>query len=297
MTRPAPSAPRGARSLARNTARTGDRTPRETHNVEDDDAAQPGIQSVEIGMRLLSALVELTADAPPPMLKTLAAAAGMAPAKAHRYIVSLLRCDLVEREPATGRLRLGPMARHIGLSAIRNLDAVKIGSAQLPRICADLGQSVALAIWAYHGPTIVAVEDVRRPVTVSTRVGEVMPLRNSATGRVFGAWMPRAVTQKLLDQELQAARARSASAARKMAAETEHVFAQTRKAGIGWTAGGLNPTINALSAPIFDFRGSFVAALSALGPASAFNISPKGKLAHAVRAAAAQISQQLGYRP
>lgn len=262
-----------------------------------DDNAQPGIQSVEIGMRLLSALVELTANAPPPMLKTLAAAAGMAPAKAHRYLVSLLRTGLVEREPSTGRLRMGPMARHIGLSALRSLDPVKIGAAQLPQVCADLGQSVALAIWAYHGPTIIAVEDMRQPITVSTRVGEVMPLRNSATGRVFGAWMPRAMTQRLLEQELVAAAAGNAAKTSKLAAQAERVFAETRKAGIGRTEGGLNPAINAVSAPIFDFHGGFVAALSALGPASTFDLGLDGALVRGVLQAALRISRELGYRP
>ena len=44
------------------------------------DGAQAGIQSVEVALQLLTQMGELAAGASPPMLKTLAEAAGMAPA-------------------------------------------------------------------------------------------------------------------------------------------------------------------------------------------------------------------------
>src|SRR5690606_23044127 len=96
--------------------------------LDDSVTAQAGTQSVETGIRLLSSLAELSLLGPPPMLKILAAAAGMPPAKAHRYLVSFIRTSLVERDPVSGRYRLGAMARHIGLTAIRSLDAVRLGS-------------------------------------------------------------------------------------------------------------------------------------------------------------------------
>lgn len=265
---------------------------RDEAGAEDGSSDQIGIQSVEVGMRLLVVLADLTADAAPPMLKTLAAAADMAPAKAHRYMVSFLRTGVVEREPATGRLRLGPMARHIGISSIRSMDVVKLAAGRLAQVCAELNQSVALAIWAYQGPIIIAAEDVRRPVTIGTRVGEVMPLLHSATGRVFGAWMPEATIRPILEGELKAA----SNGSIKTVAQAMQLFADTRKAGVGWTAGGLNATVNALSAPIFDFRGSFVAALSALGPSSTFDVALDGKLARGIREAANAISRELGCR-
>jgi len=258
------------------------------------DTAQAGIQSLEVGMKLLTLLAEMTLDAPPPMLKSLAAAADMAPAKVHRYMVSFIRAEYVERDPATGRYRLGPMARQLGIAAIRRMDVVKLAGNRLPQVCSELQQSVALAIWTRHGPAIIATEDLRRPVTIGTRIGEVMPLLTSATGRVFGAWMPRPATQRLIEQEL--AQAAPGNPKIRTLAQVEKLFEATRAAGLGWTEGGLNATVNALAAPIFDFRGSFVAALAALGPTDDFDINPEGPLANALRAAVADISRELGYQ-
>ena len=128
-----------------------------------------GIQSVETGMKLLLKLSDLCLEGGPPMLKTLAEGCGMPPAKAHRYLVSFIRTNMVERDDQTGRYRPGANARYLGLSAVRSLNFVRVITSKLPRICDQLETSVALAIWAHHGPTIVSVEDpVVLPVLVLT---------------------------------------------------------------------------------------------------------------------------------
>lgn len=253
-----------------------------------------GIQSLEIGMRLMAALMEHAFDSPPPMLKTLAASAGMPPAKAHRYMVSLIRSQLVERDEATGRYKLGPMARLMGLRAIQSIDVVRLGGSRLPLICAELGFSVALAVWAHEGPTIIAVEEARRPITIGTRVGEVMPILSSATGLVFGAWLPRALTQKLIDRDVGALVGKESRRA-SSELEIDKVFDAVVNAGLGTTEGGLNPTVNALSAPIFDHRGVLVAALSTLGPAGELDASPDSAVAVSLGKFAADLSAELGF--
>ena len=261
-------------------------------SAEGHDAVAPeqaGVQSIETGMQLLAALADLTFAGPPPMLKTLAAAADLAPAKAHRYMVSFLRTELVERDGSSGRYRLGPLARRIGIASIRSVDVVRTASARLADISADLQHSVALAVWGARGPTVVWVQDFVRPITINTRVGEILPLLTSATGRVFGAYLTGDAAREVLNAELAVASAGCTDPVK--------VFAEVRKHGVGWTTGGLNATVNALSAPIFDFSGGIVAALSTLGPADLFDAAPNGALARRLKAAAGGISLELGYRP
>jgi DNA-binding IclR family transcriptional regulator len=256
---------------------------------------QTGIQSIETGIRLLSVLADLTSTGGSPMLKTLAAAASMPPAKAHRYIVSFMRTGLVEREPSNGRYRLGPLSRHIGLSALVSLDVVRIASNWLPRVRDEMSETVALAIWGAYGPTIVRVEEYRRVVMVSTRVGEVMPILSSATGHVFGAWMPRSATSRPIADELEKNRSQRNRGTIASMQAAERLFSETREFGVGWVKGGLNPSVNAVSAPIFDYSGTLVGALSSLGPADSFDEDPKGSLAKQIRHFALQISGELGY--
>jgi DNA-binding IclR family transcriptional regulator len=254
-----------------------------------------GVQSVEIGMRLVDALAKHAFDHPAPMLKTIAATAGMPPAKAHRYMVSLVRTKLVEKDEDTGRYRLGPLARTLGVRAIQGLDVVRLVSPQLPAICGDLGFSVALAIWTQQGPTVIAVEELRRPITYGTRIGEVMPLLSSATGQVFGAWMPPDIVNPLLERQVYSDKADKPvkPPARK---DVIRAFSDVRAAGIGISQGGLTPTINGLSVPIFDYRGTLVAALSTLGSSTELDASPEGPVARKLRQIATGLSEEMGYR-
>ena len=67
--------------------------------------AQRGIQSIEVGGQLLLALAR---QGCPLLLKDLAQAAGMTPAKAHPYLVSFGKLGLITQEPGTGRY--GPVS-------------------------------------------------------------------------------------------------------------------------------------------------------------------------------------------
>ncbi|MBO9112631.1 MULTISPECIES: helix-turn-helix domain-containing protein [Rhizobium/Agrobacterium group] len=66
-----------------------------------------GVQSIEMGAKLLNVLVD---EEEPMMLKVLARLAGIAPAQAHAYLVSYRKLGLIEQEEPAGRYRLGPFA-------------------------------------------------------------------------------------------------------------------------------------------------------------------------------------------
>ena len=87
---------------------------------------QTGVESIDTGMRLLLAFVELGGRGH--MLKVLAKAADMPSSKAHRYLVSLIRAGFVERDPATGHYRLGPKAIEVGVAALGSIDAVALSA-------------------------------------------------------------------------------------------------------------------------------------------------------------------------
>src|SRR5215207_318095 len=133
-----------------------------------------GIQSVEVGFGLLDVL----AKAPGPlMLRDLAAAAGMSAAKAHRYLVSFQRLQLVAQDAVSTRYDLGPAALKLGLASLSRIDAVKLARERVPAIMEQIGgHTLALAVWGNHGPTIIHWEESPHVLPVNLRLGDVMPL-------------------------------------------------------------------------------------------------------------------------
>ena len=159
---------------------------------------QQGVQSVEIGMAVLASLA---AHPRPAGLSELAGAAGMAPAKAHRYLVSLIRAGMVERSAGSGKYRLGEAALHIGLAALAGLDVMGFAGEALVALRDEIDETVLLAVWGNRGPAVVRWEESSRPVTTNVRPGSVMPLLNSSTGRAFAAFLPGALTRPYITEE------------------------------------------------------------------------------------------------
>ena len=258
------------------------------------DMDRAGIQSVEVGFALLQALV----DAPGPlMLKDLAAAAGMPAAKAHRYLVSYQRSGLVKQDAATGRYDLGPMALQLGLAALRRSDPVRLARERLPQWIDQLGHTMALAVWGNHGATVVHWEEPPHGTTGHLRLGDVMPLLSSATGRCFGAWLAPERIAPALALELAQAQALGRSDLPSTAADAAAVFAEVRAHGVARVVDTLLPSVVAFCAPVFDARGHLAMGITSLGAGSRFDPDWDGRIGQPLKALAAQLSHDLGYHP
>ncbi len=245
-----------------------------------------GVRSVEIGLRLMRHL----AERPGPLaLKDLAAGAGMPAAKAHRYLVSLIRSGLAEQDRDSGRYRLGPLSLELGFAALRQIDVLKLGEEVLADLRAGIDETVLLAIWGNKGPVVGRWEESSRPVATNVRAGWVMPLVNSATGRCFAAYLPEVLTAPLLEPEF----ALRPSERAPYPARLEEIRAR----GLSRVAGDLLPGVASVAAPVFKHGGGIIAVIAALGPESAFDLDWAGPNARAVKAAAERLSQRLGHNP
>ena len=88
------------------------------------DKRQIGVKSVDRRMPVKT-LAQLKG---PQTLKDFSAAASLSPAKAHRYLVSLIREGLIEQSAIDGRHDFGGAAREIGRAAINRLEIMCIGA-------------------------------------------------------------------------------------------------------------------------------------------------------------------------
>jgi DNA-binding IclR family transcriptional regulator len=256
---------------------------------DEPDRPQQGVQSVETGLHLLAALA---AAGRPLALADLARGAGMAPAKAHRYLVSLIRAGMAERRPDTGRYDLGPAALGLGLAALGRLDAEGLAGAALADLRDALDETVCLVTWGPSGPTVLRVELAGRSVAVNVRAGSVLAPLRSASGRALLAWRP----ERAADPDFAAEFAADAAALGLDAAAIDRLLADIRAAGLAGVEGTQLPGVAALAAPVFDHGGRAVFALTALGPAGALDTAPDGATARRLRTAAERLSGRLGHR-
>jgi len=256
--------------------------------------AQRGIQSIEVGGTLLQALV---AAGEPLPLREIARRAGMGSAKAHPYLVSFGKLGLVEQDSRSGHYTLGPFALALGLVSLTLLSPVRVAVPAIEALGEAIGHTVALAVLGSHGPTIVYIHESSRPIHVNMRAGTVMSTVNTATGRVFLAYLPEKIAQHHLARELKDGAVTAQETARRPKSELDSLVAEVREHGLARAVGQPIPGINALSAPVFDHTGAMVLAVTTLGPAGSFDPAWDGPLAQALRECADGISQRLGHAP
>ncbi|KAB0645941.1 IclR family transcriptional regulator [Burkholderia diffusa] len=261
---------------------------------EGGEKVRSGIQSIEVGFRLLDVL---TSEPRAMMLRDLAQRAGMSPAKAHRYLVSFSRLGVVSQDPVSGRYELGGFALQMGLARLARVDGVKLARIALTELRDRVDQTVGIAVWGNQGPTIVHWMESSHPAKASLKLGDVMPLLGSATGLLFAAYLPRSKTAAMLERELADTRRSPHHGGPRTLDEVEAVLADVRAHQAARVEGMLLPTIHAFCMPVFDAVGELALAIVALGQEGMFDIAWGGEMDTALRACAQKLSYELGYSP
>ena len=241
------------------------------------------IQSVAVGFRLIRALEAASA---PMSLTQLAAAADMPTSQAHLYLASYLHEGLVHQDPGTNRYQLGPFALRLGVAAMRALDVVALAREELDRLRERTGESAHFSVWSDRGPCIVLNVNGARPLPFASRVGFVLPLLSTATGRAFLAHQRKGEFAALLASEM----AQGDWSDTDVAAIT----ADVRRLGLSYTANMLNSGLAALAAPIFDYAGAIQGVVTLIGPSEAFPADLSSPQGAALRESAAALCARLG---
>jgi DNA-binding IclR family transcriptional regulator len=253
---------------------------------------QRGIGSVEVGGQLLRVLTECDG---PMMLRDLAQSAGMTAAKAHPYLVSFVRLGLVEQNRSTGRYELGPLALQMGLASMRRLDPVRIGSEAIADLVLSINQTVSLSIWGNHGPTVIRIEEGTGAVHVNMRVGSIMSLLGTATGRVFAAFLPPKMIETFIASGVGGASVGDDAAHRMSGKQIDAAVAEVREKGLARAVERPIPGVNAFSAPVFDHSGSIALVITVIGSSGTFDVNWESPIAVELRKCAATVSGRLGF--
>ncbi len=251
------------------------------------------VQSIKVGAALLDAL----AISPGPLpLRELSRRAGMPPSKARRYLISFLACGLVEQHPATGYYDLGPMTLRLGFAALSRMDPVRISVEAAAELSRELDHTTMVAVWSDRGPIIIAWFDSSEILVCNLRVGSLLPLTNSASGKLFLAFLPRETTRALVDKAIEQLRESGGVSLAQARRDIDSMIEEVRPTGIGTTAENLLPGLSAVAAPVFDSNDNIVAVIAEIHKANAADQVDGRSIRDAVVECAARVSLRLGHR-
>jgi DNA-binding IclR family transcriptional regulator len=231
--------------------------------------ATGGIQSLDAALWVLTTMARLDGAVG---LSELARACDMPASKTHRYLASFINSGLVRQNGRSGTYDLGPGAIEIGLAAINRHDFVNSVADRFGELTEETGLTGLLCVWGNSGPTVVRWIRAANFIVTSLGLGSTLPLLSSATGRVFFAWLPETITEKLMHEELKRARASGREigdagpggiVAGVKGART--LTAKVREDGYATVDGRFIPGLVAASAPILDWQDEAQAVVTLIG--------------------------------
>ena len=210
---------------------------------------QGGVQSLEIGLSVLDVLIDYNE---PMMLKDVAQAMQMHPAKCHRYLVSLIRKNYA-RQLNDGRYGLGDRVHAMGaLGAVGhsgfNQNNILDRLTHIANEIKDtLNCGVQIAKWFSEGPIIIQSVEPDTAISIITRIGSRMPLTTSATGHLFASYQPDAVIKPLVIAEW---KAKQEPAITEKWQNFNQLRAKVRTQGYATVTGDMLMGINAITIPV-----------------------------------------------
>ncbi len=251
-----------------------------------------GVNSVEVGLRVVKALVFL---GQPATLGEVATAANMHPAKVHRYMVSFIRGGLVKQDAETARYDLGPFGLDFSLACLERLDAHRLGASAMRALVEQVGESAFIAVWGSHGPTVVDWQAARQPISASTRIGTVFSLLTSSTGRVFLAYLPPSEVEPLLQKELETHSQSRDPKAIKDRAGVARIIGEIRERGLARGIGLRVPGISSFSAPVLGRKEEIAFTLTVFGYGDTFDSRWNGPIAVNLKNTAHALAREMGH--
>lgn len=251
--------------------------------------AYPGTQAVQRALAVLKAFT----DAQPELgLTALARVVGLNKGTTYRLLTVLESEGLVAKGREGDRYRLGPELIALGVRAMRSGDLRAISRPELEQLAQVTGETATLEVLA--GADVLILDEVFGSHLISAThwVGTRWHAYATSTGKAMLAQMSPARMRALIP-----ARLLIAGKGVRTRADFYKELATIRTQGFATNVEELEAGFAAVGAPVFNHEGQAVAAISIGGPRTRFTDKVISQLAPRVKAGAARISEQLGYRP
>lgn len=252
----------------------------------------PGLvmQSVDRALAILLVLAQGPASGLP--LAEISRALGLNQSTCHHLLSTLKARRFVEQDPASRRYRLGIKAVEVGQAAVQQVDLARVALPRMEELMRAAQENVNLVILEEDSAVYVAQVPCDRTVRMFTRIGERAPLHCTGVGKVLLAYLPEEERAALLARTgLPRFTPNTICDPAALDEELKKVKAQ----GYALDHEEREQDVACLAAPVRDYRGQVVAALSISAPASRLGPERRAELLPRLLETAAAIARDLGW--
>lgn len=224
-------------------------------------------------------------------VRSLAAALNLSPTTVFRLLETLTQTGFVRQNTTTDKYAIGIKAVQLGIAALSALDLTGVAPPYLRALVAETGESAFLAVRDDTAIVYLLKEEGRHSIRTTALLGSRRPLHCTALGKSFLATMPPDQADMLLNRTgLPARTLHTITHLGKLRDD----LAQVRARGYATDHEEVEEGLACIAAPIRDYRGETVAAISMAGPVNRI-VPREAEFGKQVAATALAISTALGF--
>jgi IclR family KDG regulon transcriptional repressor len=247
---------------------------------------------IQVLDRVFQILDVLAGDGPELGVTELAAVLELRRSTAHRLVMVLESKGLLERDPISGKCRLGPRVLQLGLVALARLDLVQAARPHLHRLVKEADETAHLGL--LYDTEVVSIVNVQSSQTIRSpgTVGGRTPFHCASQGKAILAFARPEHVKALLDRgTLKSYTPNTITSEVRFMEELEVI----RQRGYAIDDEEVEVGLRCLAAPVRDSLGEVIAAVSIAGPVFRMSNERIAALSSAVMCSAGHLSESLGY--
>jgi DNA-binding IclR family transcriptional regulator len=251
--------------------------------------AAGGVQSLHRAFAILQAVVQARRGIG---LAELCKEVGLHTSTAFHLAKTLVTLGIIRQEPDTKRYRVGARLFSLASGALDERELLDVAMPVLTSLAEETGESTHMAVLAGHEIYVIGRCDGTASIRLAERVGTARPPHATALGKMLLSALPPVQLEKLVGSiELTAITPRTIVDPELLKAE----IANVARNGIAFDDCEFDANIRCLAAPVYDFRGKMIAAISISAPMWRMGLNKVGDVSAIVVNSAKQLSALLGY--
>ncbi len=210
----------------------------------------------------------------------------------HALLVTMEDEGFIKKNPENNLYSLTYKLFRLGNIVSENLELKSTSLPFMNKLREITGESVALNVYHNHKRLIIAVVESLMPVRLFIHVGQVLHLHSNAAGKILLAWKSNQEIENIIEHSgLPQLTPNTITMPDVLAAELKKV----RETGYALCNGEGYWDAGSVGAPIRDFTGDVVAALTVFGPLSRYQGETLNTYIKETVTIAKEISRSLGY--
>jgi IclR family transcriptional regulator, KDG regulon repressor len=247
------------------------------------------LSSLKNALRILNSF---SMDEPEKKISEISSSLGLNKSTVSRTMATLASEGFVYKDPETKKYRLGLSILTLSGVVNSSMDIHRESQPILNRLVETLGETAHISVLDHLDVIYLHKVDCNHPVRFLTHVGRRNPAYCTSSGKVLLAFSNDDVVDRVIEKGLNKYCKNTITDPKILRSHLREV----KENGYASSVEEILDGVTSIAAPIFDYRGNVIAALSVVGPKQRLQSHKIQAIAKKVISAALEVSTRLGYR-